>query len=161
MMIALATAMSYLEGLVPSVGVPGIKLGLSNIVTMYALLILGTPYAVGIAVSKCVFVLLTRGMTAALLSLSGGLLSVIVMRLLKRCGSIFFISVFGAVAHNVGQIVSAAIILRSADIFWYLPILVISGFAMGAITAFTLKSIMPYLRRNWSTCVKAQRNYHR
>lgn len=152
MLFALAVTLSYFEGLIPSVGVPGIKLGLSNIVTMYSLVILGVPYAFGVAVSKAVFVLLTKGLTSSMMSMSGGVLSVFVMWGLKKIDSLIIISIFGAMAHNIGQIITASLIIRSTSVFWYLPILILSGCAMGCITAFTLRLIMPYLNSNWRIC---------
>ena len=78
LLFAAAMALSWLEGLLPAfVPVPGIKLGLSNVVTMYTLFFVGWPSAVVLAVLKGGFEMLTRGLTAGLLSAAGGLLSVL------------------------------------------------------------------------------------
>lgn len=83
LLAALALALSFLEGLLPALPVPGAKLGLSNIVTMYALTALSLPAALGITAVKAVFALL-RGGSAFLMSAAGGLLSTLVMALCLR-----------------------------------------------------------------------------
>ena len=103
LLAALALALSFLEGLLPALPVPGAKLGLSNIVTMYALTALSLPAALGITAVKAVFALL-RGGSAFLMSAAGGLLSTLVMALCLRLfrgkmGDIG-IGIAGAVAHG-------------------------------------------------------------
>jgi len=130
--------------------VPGGKLGLSNIVTMYALFFLGTTSGVVIAVLKALFVLLTRGPVAACLSAAGGLLSVLVMTMLFRLKTkpgAYLISIFGAVGHNIGQLAVSAVILQSMFAAAYLPVMIISGVLMGLVTAVLLKTLQPYLIR--------------
>ena len=85
LLFAVAVVLSYIEGMVTIPGLPpGIKLGLSNIVTMYCVFFLGVPSAYTLAILKALSVLLMRGPTGALLSLLGGLVSVTVMLLLLR-----------------------------------------------------------------------------
>lgn len=109
LLFALAMALSFLESLLPALPMlpPGIRLGLSNIVTMYALFVLGPVSGYTIAVLKSLFVLLTRGAVAAAMSASGGVASVTVMLLLSLLPGIrrqyLLLSVFGGAAHNVGQ----------------------------------------------------------
>jgi len=139
MLFALALSLSFLEGLIPPVipSVPGIKLGLSNLVTMYCLFELGLAPAMVITLLKALFVLFVRGTMGALLSLSGGMLSVLAMYCLHhfpyRRFSLFFLSVMGSVSHNLGQILVAMLMLETPQIAFYLPILMISGVAAGAI----------------------------
>ena len=107
LLFALAMALSFLESLLPALPMlpPGIRLGLSNIVTMYALFVLGPVSGYTIAVLKSLFVLLTRGAVAAAMSASGGIASVTVMLLLSLLPGIrrqyLLLSVFGGAAHQL------------------------------------------------------------
>ena len=147
LLFAAAMTLSWLEGLLPAfVPVPGIKPGLSNIVTMYALFFVGTPSALVLAVLKGMFAALTRGLTAGMLSLSGGILSVIVMALCRKMGATpVFCSALGGVFHNVGQLVIACVLLSTPFLWYYLPVLVLSGLVMGLITGAVLHLTMSAL----------------
>lgn len=151
LLFALAIALAFLENLLPSfVPVPGIKLGLSNVVTMYCVFLMGRGRALTLAVLKALFTLLTRGLIASLLSLSGGVLSVVVMVLLLALAggglSYSAASMAGAVVHNLGQLTAAALLLRLGAVLWYyLPVLVISGIVMGLLTGILLRTVLPYL----------------
>lgn len=153
LLFAMAMALSVLESLLPVLPMlpPGFKLGLSNIITMYALFILGTRQGFTIAVLKSFFVLLTRAPVAAFLSLCGGLTSVLCMALLARVGGLnkdyMLLSVVGALAHNAGQMVACAVVMGSGLVFYYLPVLIVSGVVMGIITGVVLKVVMPYIHR--------------
>lgn len=149
LLFALVLVLSFLESLLPSVPFlpPGIKPGLSNIVTMYCLFYLGAGQAYSLILLKALFALITRGMTAALLSLCGGLLAVTVMLVLmlpkKHMLSVFLLSVFGAVGHNIGQLTAAGLIIGSFSAFAYLPVLLAAGVAMGALTGAVLRAVLP------------------
>ena len=149
LMLALAIALSFFESSLPSLPIllPGAKLGLSNIVTMYAVFFLGAARAFTIAVLKSLFVLLTRGATGAFLSLLGGLLSVLVMLIISKYGGIskYVVSIGGAVAHNVGQLIGAVIILQNKAVFYYLPMLLVCGIMVGMLTGCLLRFVAPYL----------------
>jgi len=150
-LFALALALSFLEGMVPiPVPVPGVKLGLSNIVVMYCVYAMGAGQAYLLGVLKALFVLMTRGMSGALLSLSGGLLSITVMVVLRRFvfrqDHYTAISIGGAVAHNIGQLICAALLLGESVLFWYyLPVLAAVGVLVGALTAVLLRNLLPVL----------------
>ncbi len=151
-MLATALLLAWLEGLIPPVaGMPaGVKLGLSNIVTMYCLLFAGLPQALLLAALKSGFVLLTRGATAGILSLAGGAMSVAAMALLKRAGrspSYAALSVTGALTHNLAQLAAVSFLLRSAAFVYYLPVLVVSGVVMGLVTGTVLRAVMPAVQR--------------
>ena len=148
-MLSAAVALSYLEILVPlPTPVPGIKLGLSNTVTMYCVFFMGPASAFVIAALKSLFVLFTRGVTAGLLSAAGGALSIAAMLLARRCGaSASMTSVTGAVAHNIGQLALASLMLGSDFALWYAPVLILSGMVMGLITGAVMRLLMPALRR--------------
>ena len=153
MLFALAMVLSFLEStLSPLLGLPpGVKLGLANVVVMYALFFLGKRDAVLLAVLKAGFAFFTRGATAAVLSLTGGLLSVGIMALLtlfKNRPSLFILSVCGAVAHNFGQLIALNFVFtQSIYTFYYAPVLLISGLVMGAGTSTSLKLLLPALEK--------------
>ena len=151
-LFALALALSFLESLItPLLGLmPGIKLGLSNVVVMYALFFMGGRQAYALCLLKAFFVLLTRGVVAGFLSLCGGLLSLTVMLLLCRLPipvTDYILSVCGSVFHNLGQLIAASFVLKNVFTLAYAPILLVSGLVMGALTARGLAAILPALRR--------------
>lgn len=152
LLFAAALVLSYLESLLPPIpGLPpGIKLGLSNVVTMYCLFFMGTPSALCLALLKSSFVLLTRGVTAGLLSGAGGLLSVAVMALIIRLAGkdkYTLAALFGAVFHNVGQLLMSVFLLYSTAMLLYSPVLVVSGIIMGCITGAILRAVIPAMSK--------------
>lgn len=152
MLFALSMALSFLENMITIPGMPpGVKLGLSNIVTMYCIFFLGAPSAYTLAVLKALFVLSTRGVIASALSLSGGLLSISVMLLMihikKANFSYLILSIFGAVSHNIGQIIMARFIIGTALVYFQIPILLVSGVIFGIITSTVLRIILPYIKK--------------
>lgn len=152
-MAALAIAMSYLESLVPatSFAPPGVKAGFSNIVTMFAAVAFGPVSALCVAVIKSLFVFLTRGTTSFVMSVSGGVLSALVMSLLirttKKTPGWVGISVLSACAHNMAQL-AAASLLAGGDLFRsYASFLLLFGAAAGVLTGVLLAAVMPALAR--------------
>ena len=146
MLFALAIALSYLESLVsPLLGLmPAIKLGLSNVVVMYALLFLRTRTALLLVVLKALFAFLTRGATAGFLSLCGGGLSLVVMLVhLPISGYIFCAG--AALAHNLGQLAGAAVLLSSAMALGYAPVLLAAGLAVGGISCLLSRALFAAL----------------
>lgn len=133
------------------VPVPGVKLGLSNIVVMYSLFFVEKKEALLLVILKAVFVFLTRGAVASFLSLCGGLLSVLVMILFllvfKDKISYLMISIIGAVFHNIGQIIAISIIYTNIYLWAYFPVLLISGIIAGAATSTLLKVTLPALKK--------------
>ena len=149
MLFALSIVLAIIEGMLPAPNsVPGVKLGLSNIVVMFTLLNLKKTDAVMIAFLKSGFVLLTRGTIAGLLSLSGGLSSVIVMSLLlvifRGRATYVGLSVLGAIFHNLGQVAVASLILETS-LWFYFPVLLISGIISGVVTSVVLRVASPLL----------------
>ena len=136
-MVALAMIFSYVEVLIPfNFGVPGIKLGLSNLVVMVALYKLGAGHAFNINMVRIVLSgLLFGGVSGMIYSLAGGILSLLVMLLLKTKGgfSMLGVSIGGGVSHNVGQLIAAICIVSNLNIAYYLPVLMIAGVITGAI----------------------------
>ncbi len=133
------------------VPVPGVKLGLSNIVVMYSLFFVEKKEALLLAVLKAMFVFLTRGAVASFLSLCGGLLSVLVMILFllifKDKISYLMISILGAVFHNIGQIIAISIIYTNIYLWAYFPVLLISGIIAGVATSTLLRVTLPALQK--------------
>ena len=152
-MASLAIALSFLESLLPQMPFlpPGAKLGLSNLVVLYAAAVTTLPRTLMIAMVKSMFVFFMRGPVAGTLSLTGGLLSALVMvsamRAIKVRFSYLFVSVLGAVTHNLGQLLAASLMIGSAAAWGYLPYVLIAGVAMGAINGWVVRTIMPALRR--------------
>lgn len=136
-MAALALIFSYVEVLIPfTVGIPGIKLGVANIAVIIALYYLGAGYAVTINIVRVLIAgLLFNGLFGALYSLAGALVSFAVMVLLKKTDifSVVGVSMAGGVAHNLGQILVAAVLVSNIKIFIYFPVLIISGVITGAV----------------------------
>lgn len=153
LLLALTITLMFVESLIPPIPTlpPGVKLGLSNIVVMYCLFFLGKSSAFSILILKSGFVLLTRGPVSFLMSFTGGLLSVLIIILLlalkKLKLSYIMISVCGAVAHNLGQLIVSSLLLSSVTSFFYAPVLIISGVIMGIITGTVLKVILPVMSR--------------
>lgn len=140
LMIALALGLSYTERFIPLqlvIPLPGVKLGLANVVTLVALYRFKPRYALGILVSRCILgALFGGGITGLLFSLTGGLLALLVMGLSKRVSifSIYGVSILGAAAHNIGQIVAAMVLLGSVYVAAYLPWLLIMAVVTGILT---------------------------
>ena len=151
MIVAMASAVHYLEGLLPPIlpAVPGTKLGLANIVTLMALYFLGTRPAVTILGLRCVLgSLFGGGLSALAFSLTGGLLALGTMTLARRIPalSVYGVSVLGAAAHNLGQICAAMVLLGSVYVISYLPFLlavsVLTGLATGAASSASFRALL-------------------
>ena len=152
-LFAAALALSVAEtalGAIPFLP-PHFKIGLSNVIVMYTLFFIGKKETFVFAVLKSFFVFLTRGPTAGILSFSGGMASVLVIMLLVALFgtkvSYLMLSVTGAIFHNLGQVAAASVLMNTNIILYYLPVLLVSGVAMGSITGATLKAIMPFMAR--------------
>lgn len=135
--LALALICSYVESLIPFYfGVPGVKLGLTNIVIVLMLYCVGAKEALVISVLRVVLAgFLFGNMFSILYSLAGGLLSFLVMYLLKRTKKfgVLPISISGGIFHNVGQLTVAALVVENYNIFYYLPALLAAGFVTGLL----------------------------
>lgn len=148
---ALAIALSALESSLPPIPMlpPGAKLGLSNLVTMYAAGACGLLPALCIAVVKGLFAGVTGGVTAMLMSLCGGAASTFVMWLLLRAKKPFGsagLGVAGALTHNAAQLAVAAVLTTPAVVY-YIPWLILFGVLSGILTGTVLHLILPLLDR--------------
>ena len=145
----LALIFSYIEFLVPlPIAIPGIKLGLANIVVLVCLYTLGERYAFLINCTRIVLAALLFGSVfSALYALAGGLVSFAVMALLKRTNafSVCGVSMAGGVFHNLAQLAVAGFLVESAQVFYYFPVLLLSGMAtgigIGILATLILRSI--------------------
>lgn len=139
---ALALALSYIEGFFPLtlfIPLPGVKLGLANIVTVFALYTLGAPMALCILLVRCTLGALFAGNASALIfSLLGGLSAMLVMITLHKSRhlSVFGVSIAGAAAHNCGQVLAAMLTLGNPAPLGYLPFLLLVSLFTGALSGF-------------------------
>lgn len=149
---AVAMILSVLENMLPDFPfvIPGMKLGLSNIALMFSLELCPLPCSAVIVIVKATFAFVTRGATAGLLSISGGLASALAMCLLMRSKRVRFgcfgIGVSGAFMHNMGQLL-AAFVLVSDAVRVYFPILSAVSILTGTLTALVYHILMPMLAR--------------
>lgn len=146
-LISLAAALSYCERFIPLqliVPLPGIKLGLANVVSMFALFFLGFKSAFVILIVRCFLVSFFGGFSSLIFSLVGGCLAVIVMEGLKKAKifSIYGISIGGSAAHVTGQVLTSMAIMKSVYVLSYLPLLLISAVVTGALTAVLSAAVL-------------------
>ena len=152
-LISLALVLSYIERFIPLqmfIPLPGIKLGLANIVTMIALYLLGEKSAYTIIVVRCILgAIFSGGVSGLLFSLIGGLLALTVMIIGTKisCFSIFGVSILGAAAHNVGQITVAMLLMDSVYIGAYLPYLLVIALFTGFATASAATGVLRVLTK--------------
>lgn len=136
-LIALALVLSYVESFIPVfVAVPGIKIGLANIVTVFALYRLNTRDAIFISLCRILLsAVLFSNLMVLVYSLAGAALSLLAMKLGMeiRQLSVTGVSILGGVFHNVGQVLVAAILLQNGNVFYYLAVLFISGTVSGIL----------------------------
>ena len=151
MLIALALALSYTERFIPLqliVPLPGIKLGLANIVTLVALYLFKTKYAYMIQIPRCVLgAVFGGGITGLLFSLCGGVLALAVMAQTRKCAlfSVYGVSIFGAAALNVGQILAYMVLMNSVYIGSYLPYLLVVAVFTGLLTGGACAGVLRVL----------------
>lgn len=166
LLTALALGLSWMERFIPLqllVPLPGIKLGLANLVTLFALYFLGGRMALAILCVRCLLgSLFGGGVTAFCFSITGGLLALAVMAAARRLPvlSVYGVSILGAAAHHVGQILVAVALLRSGYVVAYLPFLLLvaiaTGFLTGAISSALFRAMLaadlPFLKQGGPSC---------
>lgn len=147
---ALALGLSFAERLIPlPIFLPGIKLGLANVVTLVALCILGKGSAFAILTARCLLGSLFGGLTGLAFSLSGGLVSLGVMTLAlgSKKLSLYGVSVLGAAAHNIAQILVAMGLMASPLVGAYLPWLLVASVVTGLLTGGVCAGVLRVLPR--------------
>lgn len=145
MMVALAFTFSYLESLIPfDFFIPGIKLGLANLVVVVALYTMKPYEALCIAIIRIFLAGLTFGNAYSIAySLCGGILSFLVMLAFKKTKlSIVGVSMLGGICHNIGQILVAMVIMSTMKISYYLPILLAAGLITGLLIGIVSRLIV-------------------
>ncbi|MEZ3446036.1 MAG: Gx transporter family protein [Lachnospiraceae bacterium] len=151
LLTALAMIFGYVEALIPfGFGIPGVKLGLANIVIVLALYILPACQVFAIQLMRIVLVSFLFGnLSMMLYSLAGGMLSLVVMLLLNRRDvfSITGVSIAGGVSHNIGQLIVAALVVQNLKIMFYFPIMIMAGLITGCLIGVLACRIKPVLDR--------------
>lgn len=152
MMIALAFVLAYVESLLPlSFGIPGVKIGLSNLVVMVCLYRYSTKDTFGVSLVRIILVGITFGnLYSMLYSLAGGMFSFLIMLLLKKTNrfSVYGVSMAGGVCHNMGQIVVASLVLKTKLLVYYVPFLLISGVLSGIAIGLVSGLLIKHLKGN-------------
>lgn len=154
-LIGVAMILSYIESLIPAfIAIPGARVGLSNIATVFALYMLGAPYAICVSVVRVLLSALLFGNFVSLIySLSGAAVALLLMILIKRLGvfSTTGVSVIGGVGHNVGQIIAACVVMKNVGIAYYLIPLTITGTIAGIIIGIVAGVLVERIKNNIKT----------
>lgn len=147
---ALALIFSYIETLIPiQFGVPGIKLGLANLIIVIVLYKTDWREALLLSVVRIILAGFIFGnLFSIVYSLAGGILSLAVMALLKRTDrfSVAGISIAGGVCHNIGQLIVAMVVVETYQVGYYLPVLLIAGLATGAVIGAIAGEVLKRIR---------------
>lgn len=150
LLIAMMLVLGFIESRIPiNAGIPGIKLGLSNGVLIFAVYMLDIPTAWLLMVLKVTLSgLLFGGFNTIMYALAGGVLSMLTMTLLSRIKGMHpvTVSMAGGVMHNVGQVALAMILLHTNQLLYYMAILILVGLACGALTGIVASSVMKHLK---------------
>lgn len=150
MFLALALILSYVESLVPiSLGIPGVKLGLANLITVMVLYRIGAKEAFLLSLLRVIIAgFLFGNLFAILYSMAGACASLAVMVLLKKVGtfSIIGVSIAGGVFHNIGQLIVAMLVLQSVSLVYYFAVLMIAGLVTGFVIGVLSLEVTKRLR---------------
>jgi len=153
LMLAVVAAVSWLEHTLPQPPFlpPNFRFGLSNIIVMYCFFFTGRGSAALLNVLKALFVVFMRGPFAGVMSFCGGMAAILVLLLLTSLfgGGLSYTAagICGALAHNLGQLAAALVIVRTNIFLAYLPVLLVAGVVTGAATGILLKAAIPLLDR--------------
>ena len=153
-LISMALVLSYMERFIPLqmvIPLPGIKLGLANVVTLMALFFLGQKSAFTILILRCILgSVFGGGISGLAFSLTGGILAMSVMCIFKKCKgiSVYGVSILGAAAHNIGQILVAILFMGSVYVIGYLPYLLIVSVFTGMATGSICRGVFRILKSN-------------
>ena len=153
-MLAVIIVLLTIENMLPPFPFfpPNFKLGISNIIVMFAIFFISSKDAFTLGILKSFFNLLLRGLFGGALSLAGGLLSIAIIVILQKISknkiSIISLSIMGAIFHNIGQLIVASFIFRSPHLFLgFLPVLLVAGVVLGTLTGISANILMPTLKR--------------
>lgn len=153
LLTALMLVLGYVESLLPiAAGIPGVKIGLSNAVLLFALYLINEKSAALLMIMKVLLSgFLFAGLSAMLYALAGGAASLAVMIAIKRFikdVSIIGVSVAGAVTHNIAQLAVAWAVLGQAAVLGYAPVLIACAVVAGVLTGFAAKGAETALRKS-------------
>jgi len=150
-LLAFALILSYIESIIPiNIGIPGIKLGLSNLAVILTIYMFRPSDGILICLLKSsLSCLLFGNMTMAMYSIFGALISCIIMLLVKKYIPLHIITVsaIGGVFHNLAQLCVGYFIIRSRGIFYYVPVLIISGLLFGMLIGYLGHLLLPYITK--------------
>ena len=152
MFVSIALVLHVAESMIPlPILTPGAKIGLANVITMIAVVLLGYKEAFGILTARVIIgSIFGGGVSGFLYSFSGGMLSLVMMAvLIKFLGkyvSMIGVSVTGAFFHSLGQVGVAAIMLQNIRILSYLPVLLLTSIGAGIFVGYVSKALIPYLK---------------
>lgn len=152
LLTAIALIIFVVESYIPvPVPIPGVKLGLANVITLYAIWTLCPREALGILLTRILLGSIFAGqLTSLLYSLSGGLLCFLITLVARQIFNekqIWIASVLGAMAHNIGQIFIAIVLTSTPGIIVYLPFLLISAIITGTFTGFVAQHLYGHMQR--------------
>ena len=147
MLVALAMIFSYVESLIPiSIGIPGIKLGVANLVTVLGIFFLEPCEVLTVVIMRIFLVGFMFGNGVSIIySLAAGLISLAVMLIIKKTDkfSMVSVSVTGGISHNIGQLLAAAIVRKSTAVVYYLPPLLVAGTVTGLLIGIVAQKVFP------------------
>ncbi len=148
LLLSMMLVMGWLESLLPSTSVPGIKLGLSNGVLIFAVYMLDLPTAWLLMALKVTLSALFFGAGTFPYAMAGGVLSMLGMTLLSRCkwAHPVTVSILGGVLHNVGQVGMAILLLNTPGLLYYMAILMVVGMLCGALTGVCATQVMKHMK---------------
>lgn len=153
MLVAQAMVLSFIEKMLPlNFAIPGAKLGLANIITLTCIYLFSFKQSLAIIILRTVMTVFIVGSPSSFLySISGALVSFFVMYILIFISmgkiSTMGISIVGGVFHNIGQLMVAMIIIENAKIFYYLPLLMITGVFTGMFVGVCVRYLLAYLKK--------------
>lgn len=151
LLLAFALILSYIEALIPfQFGIPGIKLGLTNLAVILCIYLIGYREALLLTLSKAVICgFLFGNLTMIFYSLSGAFFSCIIMVVMAKSGKFHLpvISAAGGVMHNIGQIAVAYLTVKTYGILYYIPMLILSGLVTGILIGIAATLVMPYIKK--------------
>lgn len=149
LLLAFALVLSYVESLIPFFfGIPGMKLGLANLAVLLTMYLFGEKEALGLNLGRIVVASFLFGnMSMLLYSAAGGIVSFVVMAVMKRfkCFSMTGVSMGGGVFHNVGQLLVAFLVTGTEGIFYYMPLLLLAGIGTGFLNGIIAAAVYPHL----------------
>ena len=153
MLTAVAIILNIIESIIPFFYIPGIKIGLANIIIVSVLYLYGTKEALYVSILRVIVVgLLRTGLfsTTFLFSLSGAIFSLIIMAVIKKINifSIIGVSIIGSIFHSIGQILMAFIILKNNSVYTYLPIMLIISIITGIFIGFISKEVVKLIEKD-------------